>query len=826
MRRDMAKDVGSSVLLAVRRLSQSPSLALAVVLTLALGFGANITIFSLVDAVLFRPLPLPDADRLVRILPRDPKMPELNVSSYPVYNDYREQAHSFSALAAFSDIRHVNVVARGGERPERLDAMLVTGSFFSVLEARPLVGALLSPADDAAGAPAGLVLSESLWRRKFNADPRILGRTVLINQHPFAVLGVVPVSFVGPVLEARPDLWVPVSKVDEAAPTLTVFKPLERRGFPWLHLVARLRPEVTVGQAGTEIETIGRRRAAQQTGDRKDPVAQVVTASAAAFDPGRRDALTRMSWILLGVVTAVLLIACAVVSGLLLVRLERRQKETAMQVALGISRRRLCAELLLESLLLSALGAIAGLGLSSVGRRLLLTQIPADMPVAIQAASSLADPRVLAFTAIACLMIGLLFGLAPALRALRTAPGEVLKEQGTGAGASRWGLALRNAFVVVQVALSTVLLIAAGLLLRTLGKASAIEPGFRPDGALMASFDLAQQGYDETAGARFAQQLFARLRESPGLRSAALAQSVPVGPSAMGLSFQVAGYSPPDGQPLVADIDAVTPGYFKTLGIPLLRGRDFTLQDSATSQPVVIISDTMARRFWPGKDPIGERLGDVAPEGALIVGVVADVKARSLREPQGPMFYLPLAQFYWPRLSVVVRSPGDPRLVQRQLADAVASLDRNLPLFDLQTLSQRLSKALARERTVAGLFSAFGLLALVLAVGGLYSVISHATELRTREFGIRMAMGSDAGGVRRLVLRQGLVIALVGLFLGLLAALGLTSWLSSLLVEVSATDPATFAAIPLLLIQAALLACLVPALRATRVNPMLALRRE
>ncbi|HYG63153.1 MAG TPA: FtsX-like permease family protein, partial [Thermoanaerobaculia bacterium] len=610
------------------------------------------------------------------------------------------------------------------------------------------------------------------------------------------------------------------------APTYMVFEPLTRRGFPWLHLVARLRPGVSVAQAGVEIETIGRRRAAQQAEDQKDPVAQVVPAAAAAFAPDRQDALTRMSWILLGVVVAVLLIACAVVSGLLLVRLERRQKETAMQVALGISRSRLCAELLVESLLLSALGAVAGLALSSFARRLLLTQIPADMPVATKAASSLADPRVLAFSAVACVVVGLLFGLAPALRAMRTAPGAVLKGQGPGAGASRRGLALRNAFVVLQVALSTVLLIAAGLLLRTLGKVSAIEPGFQPEGAVTASFDLAQQGYDEAAGGRFAQQLLERLQQSPGIRSAAIAQSVPVSPLSMSLSFQVAGYSPPDGQPLVADIDAVTPGYFTTLGIPLLRGRDFTPQDTATSQPVVIISDTMARRFWSGKDPIGQRLGDVAPEGALIVGVVADVQAKSLREPPEPMFYLPLAQFYAPRLSVVVRSSGDPRLVQRQLLDAVASLDRNLPLFDLQTLPERLAKALVRERTVAGLFSAFGLLALVLAVGGLYSVISHATELRTREFGIRIAMGSDAGGVQRLVLRQGLVIVLAGLFLGVLASLGLTSWLSSLLVEVSATDPATFAAIPLLLIMAALLACLVPAFRATRVNPMLALRRE
>jgi putative ABC transport system permease protein len=806
-------------------LSQSPSLTLAVVLTLALGFGANITIFSLVDSVLFRPLPVPDVDRLVRLIPHDPKAPDLNVSSYPVYNDYREQAHSFSALAAFSDARYVNVT-RGGERPERLETLLVTGSFFSVLEARPLVGALLSPADDAAGAPAGVVLSEALWRRKFNADPRIVGGSILINQHPFAVLGVVPDSFVGPVLESRPDLWVPVSKVNEAAPTLSVFKPLERRGFPWLYLVARLRPGVTVAQAGAEIETIGRRLAAEQTGPVKVPLSQVVPAATAAFDADRRDALTRMSWILLGVVTAVLLIACAVVSGLLLVRLERRQKETAMQVALGISRGRLCAELLLESLLLSALGAIAGLGLSSLGRRFLLAQIPADMPVAIKAASSVADPRVLAFTAVACVMVGLLFGLTPALRAMRTAPGIVLKGQAPGAGASRRGLALRNAFVVVQVALSTVLLIAAGLLLRTLGKVSAIEPGFNPNGALMASFDLSQQGYDEDTGAQFAQQLFERLQQSPGLDSVALAQSVPVGPLGMGLSFQVAGYSPPDGQPLLADVDAVTPGYFKTLGISLLRGRDFTPQDNATSQPVVIINDAMARRFWQGKDPIGERLGDVAPDGALIVGVVADVKAKSLREPPEPMFYLPIAQFYSSRLSVVVRSSGDPRLVQRQLADVVASLDRNLPLYNPQTLSERLSKALARERTVAGLFSAFGLLALVLAVGGLYSVISHATELRTHEFGIRMAMGSDAGRVQRLVLRQGLVIALIGLFLGLLASFGVTSWLSSLLLEVSATDPATFATISLLLILAALLACLVPALRATRVNPMLALRRE
>jgi putative ABC transport system permease protein len=374
-----------------------------------------------------------------------------------------------------------------------------------------------------------------------------------------------------------------------------------------------------------------------------------------------------------------------------------------------------------------------------------------------------------------------------------------------------------------------VLLLAAGLLLRTLARANAIAPGFAPAGVLTASLDLGLQGYTEKTGARFADELRERLERLPGVRSAAVAGSVPVTTGGVSLSFTVAGYQPRPGENLMAACDPVTPGYFKTLGIPLLRGRDFTPRDSAQAPPVAIVNETLARRYFPGQDALGKRLGDVAPGGALIVGVVPDVRHRGLRAIPKPMLYLPLAQFYWPSLTIAVRTAGPPgatAAVLPGLTAAVASLDRGLPLFDVQTLTERLGRSLAEERAVAALFSAFGLLALVLAVGGLYSVISYGTELRTREFGIRMALGAGAAGVRRLVLRQAAFLALTGLGLGLLAALALTSTLSKLLFEVTATDPTTFVAIPLLLTGVVLVACLLPAYRATRGNPMLALRRE
>ncbi|HZF11483.1 MAG TPA: ABC transporter permease [Thermoanaerobaculia bacterium] len=821
----MAQDLRRSFFLALRRSGRSPGLTVAVILTLALGFGANITIFSLVDAVLFRPLPVPDPDRLVALLSRIPERPEDVLSSYPAFAEDRDRATAFSAQAAYSGVHPLHLAA-GGRPAQRVDGMLVTGGYFRLLGARPLRGVLLSPADDSAAAPPVLVLGESLWRRQFGGDDRIVGRSVQLNQHPFTVIGVVPAGFTGPSLEAHPDLWVPVAKVDQALPNYATFHPLTRRGFSWLQRVARLRPGTSLAGAQAQLDALSRQWTVTST-DPKGLRMQAVPAAEAAFDPARKVALTRMSWVLLGVVVAILLIAGAVVSGLLLVSLERRRKEIALQVALGISRRRLSGELLGQSLLLSALGAVAGFGLSSLARRLLLARLPAGLPIPTQVASSLADPRVLAFTVAACLAVGLLFGLAPALRALATAPAGTLK--GEGGGVSRSGLALRHAFVVFQVALSTVLLLVAGLLLRTLSRITATAPGFAPQGVLTASLDLGLQGYAPEAGTRFAAALHDRLAHTPGIVGAAVAGSVPGTFSVLGLSFQVAGYRPRPGEELEADFDPVTPGYFKTLGIPLLRGRDFTEQDGAKAPAVAIVNETMARRYWvggPGRDAIGQRLGDVAPQGALIVGVVADVKHKGPRIPAVPMFYMPLAQFSWPSLTVAVRTQGDPRVALPALRQAVAGLDRGLPLFDVQTLEERVERSLARERAVAGLFSAFGLLALLLAVGGLYSVISYATELRTREFGIRMALGSGASGVRRLVLRQGVVLALSGLGLGLLAAFGLTSLLSSLLVEISATDPATFVTIPLLLTGVALLACLLPAYRATRGNPMLALRSE
>lgn len=808
---------------AVRALAKSPGFTIGAVLALALGIGANTAIFSLVDAALFRPLPVDRPRELVRLLSSDKKHQNLSNHSYPVYTDYRDQASAFAGLAAYADAEPAHL-STGLGKPERVISALVTGNYFRVLGVRPALGRLLADEDDRArGGHPVVVLSHSTWRQRFGADGSAIGRVIRINGHPFTIVGVAPRGFTGVGLTSVPELWMPIAMVQQVSPVLA--ENVWTRRLSWLDIVGRLKPNVTIARAQAELDTIATRRAATPEG-RFDPWGVVRPASAAALDPyGDENAQAHTSWVLLAVVGLVLLIACANASGLLLVRAERRQREVAIRLAIGASRGDVVRQLLVESVLLAALGAAAGVLVAAWAIDLIELS---DFLAAAESASPLLDWRVLTFTTTVALAVGVLFGLAPALRASRTDLVPALKSETPVFTLRARRVSVRHLFVVAQVGLSVVLLTGTGLLLRTLWKASAVNPGFDPDNAIVASVDLARQGYSEAAGPAVFDRLLARVRVLPAVRSAALGRSVPIVQSGMRVTVEPEGFQSTDGKPLNVDYNVVTPAYFQSLGIPLLRGRDFADHDRATSAPVAIVNDTFARRFWPNQDPIGKRVGGLGPGDAEadIVGIVRTAKYRSLREPATSVVYVPLTQAYLPRMTILLRTRGEPRAVLPALVSAVEEIDKDLPLFGVRTLRDQMGIALAQERTLARLFGAFALLALVLAATGLYSVVAYTTELRTREFGIRMALGAQPGDVRRLVLGQGVALSMVGLVVGLAASAPLTRFVDRLLFGVTPLDAASFTGACGALLVSCLAAAHLPARRATHIDPAAALRAE
>lgn len=817
---------------AVRVLVKRPRFVAAIAVPLALGIGANTAIFGMVDAVLFRPLPVQEPDSLARVYAVYPDIPDgLNGSAYPIYVEYRDSTSAFAGLAAFSDAGPVNL-ATGNGAAERVQCSAVTGNFFDVLGVRAARGRTIERSDDGApGASPVVVLSDRIWRHRFGADPAVVGTSLRLNGREFTIVGVAPAGFSGldlDAIDAIPDVWAPTSMADSLFPEFAPLKPLTRRGFGWLQVVGRLAPGVSVAQAQAALDTFAAARDAEANDPKHhDPSPRVVPAVQASLDPSSGGSTQRLAWLLFGIVACVLLIACADAAGLLVVRAEERQREVAIRQAIGASRWRIVRQLLLESVLVSGLGAVAGLAFANWLSDLLVALSPAGFALPPEVASPVGSPRVLAFTALIAVLTAILFGTVPALRGSKVELTPSLKDEVRVVTVGRGRFGLRYAFVVLQVALSAVLLVGAGLLLRTLWNAYRVDPGFESSGLLVASVDVAKQGFDEAGGRAVYERLVEQARAIPGVQSAALARSVPIQRVGMRSSVELGDVELPEDEH--ADLNVVGPDFFATMRIPVLRGRAFEASDLEGSQPVMVVNQAFADRYWPGQDAVGKRIKNIGPEGGAgseIVGVVANFKAHSVREEPAPVMFAPAAQFYLPRMSVVVRTEGDPSTLVGPLRAAAAQIDPDMPVFNVRTGDEQLGLVLAQERVVAGLLVTFAVIAILLAATGFYALFAYLTRLRAREFAIRVALGAGRRNLVGLVVAPGAAFAALGAALGLVAAGALSGVLSDLLFDVAPLDPASFAAAGLLIVAVAALACYFPARRASRVDPATALRYE
>lgn len=802
---------------ALRILAKSPGFTAVVVLSLALGIGANTTIFSLINAALFKPLPrVKEPDRLVWF--RAP-------ASYPDYEDFRDQNDVFSGISSLSGTREISL-SRDGQ-PELVKGEFVSANYFSVLGVDVSTGRAFLPEEDRiADAQPVVVLSHGLWRRRFGGDPNLIGGSVNLNGLSFTVIGVAPPGFVGAEVHIPRDLWAPMAiypRLPPAGKGATDPNPLRNRGMYWLNLVARLKPGVTRVQAQAAMTAIVARLPQErydQTIDERLRAVELLTVSG-GLDPRDRAGALPISGLLQAIVSLVLLTACANIAGLLLARSSLRRREIGIRQALGASRARIIQQLLTESLLLSLLGALAGLLVAAWARDLLIS-LSGATPIAALDLSL--DYRVLSFTFSASLLAGLTFGLAPALQASKPDLIPALKNEAAGKGYRR--SRLRNAFVVSQTALSVVLLIGSGLFIRSLQNAQTIDPGFKVEGALIATLDPGLLRYGEEQGQEFFRQAVERVGALPGVESASLMDFVPLGLRFAQHDVFVEGRN--GSRAVSTGFNTVGPRYFQTMGIPVRRGREFTTQDRTGALPVVMLNETLARRLWPGEDPIGKRLrlgGPSDPE-AEVIGVARDGKYATLGENARPYIYRPLLQSYASRMTLVVRTTGNPETLSAAVREQIHSLDPNLPVAQIKTLAERVEFALFPARLGAALLGAFGLLALGLAATGVYGVIAYSVSQRAQEFGIRMALGADGADVRRLVLREGLKVALIGVTVGLALSLAATRLTTGFLYGVGANDPLTFVGVALLLTAVALLACYLPARRATKVDPMIALRYE
>ena len=815
----------------VRMLSRNPSFTFVAVLTVALGIGANTAIFSVVNALLLRPLAgVRDPERVVMIYTSDFSSSRYSTSSYPDYVDLRDQNESFSDVAAFADNQAFHL-STGGEA-ERIIGAAVTGNYFATLRVTMELGRALLPEDDST---ASAVISYDLWRSRFGSAREVIGRTVQLNGRAFSIVGVAGEGFKGTGLRSALSIWTPLTFYVQIGAGAGGSNPLARRGSRGYFIVGRLNSEITVEQGQANVTAIAAQLAQAYPQSNMGTLTQperprpmtVVPLDQAMVGPDVRDATRRFGVILMAVVGFVLLIACANVANLLLSRARGRRKEIAVRLALGATRARIVRQMLTESTLISMLGGAFGL---------LLALWLADELVSLDAfapfvsLSPSLDLRVLGFTLVVSLLTGALFGLAPALQASKPDLAPVLKNADPGGRSSR-RFGLRNALIVFQIAASLVLLIGAGLFLRSLQKAYATDLGFDTGEALLASVDMAKQGYNEAQGRNFYQQFVDSVEAMPGVRGVTLAQYIPVNAGGSRTGVYIEGYTAQPDEDLELNLNVVGANYFQALGIPLLAGRAFAESDTASSAKVVMINETFARRFWPGEsvqEAVGKRFSTSGARGPFyeVIGVAKTGKYRSLREAPLPFMYAPLSQEYRSRVTLFVRTAGDTARLAPALRAELQKLDRTMPLFDVKTLDEHLGRALGQERTSAWLIGSFGVLAAVLAAVGIYGVMSYAVAQRTREVGIRMALGARPGDVLRLVVGQGMMLTSIGLVIGLASAFVLTRVVSSLLYGVSATDPLTFVAVVIALAGVALGACFIPARRAAKVDPMVALRYQ
>ncbi len=797
-----------------RQLRKSPAFAIVAVLAIGLGIGANTAIFSVVNAVLLRPLPYRDSDRLVTILHSG------NAPVAPAnYLDWRDQNHVFEGMGA-AESWTVNL--SGDTQAESVTGMQVTQNLFPMLGVQPLLGRFFLPEEGTRGKDHAVLLSYGLWQRRFGGDPGIVGQSILLQGEKYTVVGVMPAAFkFAPFWETKAELWAPLSLADRAT----------SRGGNSLRTFARLKPGVTLEQARSEMATISARLEQQFPGTNRDVTVQAVKEVAVGYV---RPALL----VLLAAVSFVLLIACANVAHMLMARGASRQKEIAVRAAMGAERGRIVRQFLTESLLLSLLGGAAGLVLAFWGVRLLRAFSPASLP---RVENIGLDWRVLFFTAAISLLTGIIFGVAPALQARGVHVREALQESGRGSGESVRRNRLRSVLVASEFALAVLLLVGAGLMIRTFVALYAIDPGFNPHHVLSAVISVAGTGEaDPARRSQFYQQVLQRVGALPGVESVSAINHAPLVGDVWGFQFALAGRpTPGPGESPRATYRVIFPNYFRTMNIPLLKGRDITEGDNTTAPEVVVINDRMARLYWPGEDPVGKRITfddpSKNPSWVTVIGVVQNAKQDDWAARPGPEIYLPLlqSQEYLKTLSshmeyitLVVRTTADPAGLAADVKSAVASIDKNVPVSQIVTMDQAVEESNAQPRFELWLLTSFAAVALVLAALGIYGVMSYSVSRRTQELGIRMALGANQGDVVRLVVRQAMVLALAGSAGGLIAAYLLTRVMSKLLYGVSTTDPLTFTIAAVVVGGAALLASYLPARRATQIDPVVALRCE
>jgi putative ABC transport system permease protein len=803
-----------------RSLLKRPGFSAVAVLTLALGIGANTAIFSVVNATLLRPLPFKDPERVAMVWGFLQKMAQttdkLPVSA-PNFIELKKQNQSFSDMAAF---RSWGWQMTGGGQPELLRGARVTSDFFKAVGANPILGRSFTAEEDLPSRAPVAVISHALWQRHFGGDQNVIGKTLTLTGQTVMVVGVMPAGFQFPgganmipglQFARENDVWMPLAFTDEER---------SREGNLNLALIGRVKPGVSFSQAETELRTLEQNTALGKIG---------FTVNVLALHQQMVGKIRKLLLVLLATVAFVLLIACANIANLLLARATSRKKEIAIRAALGAGRIRLIRQLLTESLLLSLAGGALGLALAVWGNSLLISLIPKDIPRISEVGL---DGRILVFTILVSFMTGIVFGLAPALQASKLDLNESLKDglRGTTAGSRQ--NRLRSLLVVSEVALALVLLIGATLLIRSFVSLLEVKPGFNPTNLLTMDIQLpseapAKYAKDE-ARTDFFERLIERVKTVPGVENAGAVVSLPLTGAFESTDLILPGQeSLSDAQRPEADYTTVTADYFRTMQIPMLQGRQFTLQDRAGSPGVIIVNDILARRCWPGESPIGKRFTvGFEKESREIIGVVGSIKQTTLDAEARPAMYMPHLQSPSPGMTVLVRTTGNPSAVATAVRDAVWAIDRDVPVTHIQTMDQVFGASVAQPKFSMLMLGLFAALALLLSAVGIYGVMAYSVSRRAHEIGVRMALGARTGQVMKLVLKEGMSLALLGIAIGLLGAFAITRVMASFLFGVGAKDPLTFIGVSALLAVVALVACYIPARRATRVDPLVALRYE
>lgn len=804
---------------AIRALGRSPLFALVSVLSIAIGVGATTGIVTLANALLLRPPPGVGHPERVVTVGSTREARGFDNFSYPNFADYRASARSLAGLAAIRvEPQAVSLAGPSGGEPVQMGA--ASGNFFEVLEARPALGRFFTSAEDRApGASPVVVLSHGFWSQRFEADSSIVGKAIVLNGSPFTVVGVAAERFQGPFVLA-PDIWVPLTASSLLGLPADIF---ESRGAVWIMGIGRLAPNVGIGQAQAELSAIAARLAQQYP---KDNAGKGLAVMPASLFPGEmRAMIAAFLGLLLAVAGLVLVIASTNVAGMLLARASARRREIAVRLALGASRGQLVMQLVVESLLVFAAAGAAGLLLARwlvTGLMALVPRLPVPLAVDVQL-----DWRVLAFALAVSLVTGLVAGVVPALQSTRPDLVPALKSD-TGGTATRQRLRLRSGLLVAQIAFSMLLLVVGGLFARTLSHARSIDPGFDPRGVYVASLDLGLANHDSASGRRVAATLLERARAIPGVRSAALSTMLPLDGGGLGLGgIRVAGREPPAGQDgWREDWNVVTPDYFATMGIPLVRGRDFAERDREGAGDVAILNEAFAAALFPGQDPVGRTVTN-GDRVVTIIGVARNAKYRTLGEPPRNFIYVPLAQRYMGRTSLLVKtSAGAASSVAAPIRRLVQDVDARLPILRQQTMEEQTATSLFPQRVALYVSGGLGTVALLLALLGIYGVTAFGVSQRTREIGVRVALGAQRSHVLGLVLRQGVVLAAVGVAVGSLAAFGATRLIANLLYGVPPTDIVAFGGAAIALGLAAVAASWVPARRAAGVDPIIALRSE